>query len=322
MLKRGIDGADDGAGEGVVVGEVVGAGDGVGVPGVVLLDVREVGVGGVGVVEGVHGVLLGVLGVLQGWLSDERFSESRLVVLTRGVVPVVVGERVDGLVDGGVWGLVRSAQSENPGRFLLVDMDMDVDAGGDVDVDAGVGGVEHGDDVGGDVDVDAGGGGVGLGVLLSAAVASGEPQLAVRGGVLLVPRLMRVGVGDGGVGVSGLGGGASEDTIGNGNGNGNGVGVGGGSVLVTGGTGGLGGVLARHLVVEHGVRSLVLVSRRGLDAPGAVELEEELVGLGARVEIVACDVSDRVGCRAFWIMCLGSSRCVGWCMLRGFLMMV
>ncbi|BBB01295.1 polyketide synthase [Actinacidiphila reveromycinica] len=69
--------------------------------------------------------------------------------------------------------------------------------------------------------------------------------------------------------------------------------VGEGAVLVTGGTGGLGGVVARHLVVEHGVRDLVLVSRRGLGAPGAEELVAELSGRGARVEVVACDVSDR-----------------------------
>ncbi len=72
------------------------------------------------------------------------------------------------------------------------------------------------------------------------------------------------------------------------------VAVGGeGTVLVTGGTGRLGGLVARHLVSAHGVRDLVLTSRRGSDAPGAVELEAELSGLGARVRIVECDVSDR-----------------------------
>ncbi|MCW8103693.1 KR domain-containing protein, partial [Streptomyces tauricus] len=66
-----------------------------------------------------------------------------------------------------------------------------------------------------------------------------------------------------------------------------------GWVLVTGGTGGLGALVARHLVVVHGVRRLVLVSRRGLGAPGAGVLCAELAGLGAEVEVVACDVSDR-----------------------------
>ena len=66
-----------------------------------------------------------------------------------------------------------------------------------------------------------------------------------------------------------------------------------GSVLVTGGTGGLGALVARHLVVERGVGSLVLVSRSGLGAVGAVGLVRELEGLGARVSVVSCDVSDR-----------------------------
>ena len=66
-----------------------------------------------------------------------------------------------------------------------------------------------------------------------------------------------------------------------------------GRVLVTGGTGGLGAVVARHLVVSHGVGEVVLTSRRGLAAPGAVGLRDELVGLGARVWVEACDVSDR-----------------------------
>ncbi|RNG39453.1 KR domain-containing protein, partial [Streptomyces botrytidirepellens] len=60
-----------------------------------------------------------------------------------------------------------------------------------------------------------------------------------------------------------------------------------GTVLVTGGTGGLGAVVARHLVTVHGVRDLLLLSRRGVGAPGAVELRDELAGLGARVRIAA-----------------------------------
>ncbi|TDT97690.1 polyene macrolide polyketide synthase [Streptomyces sp. 846.5] len=66
-----------------------------------------------------------------------------------------------------------------------------------------------------------------------------------------------------------------------------------GTVLVTGGTGGLGALVARHLVVEWGVRHLVLASRRGLAAPGAGELASELAALGAEVSVVACDAADR-----------------------------
>ncbi|WP_416975921.1 SDR family NAD(P)-dependent oxidoreductase, partial [Streptomyces sp. 4F14] len=68
--------------------------------------------------------------------------------------------------------------------------------------------------------------------------------------------------------------------------------VGDGTVLVTGGTGTLGGLLARHLVDRHGVRHLLLVSRRGPDAPGAAELVAELESVGASVTVVACDMSD------------------------------
>ena len=71
-----------------------------------------------------------------------------------------------------------------------------------------------------------------------------------------------------------------------------------GTVLVTGGTGGLGAVLAQHLVTRHGVTDLVLTSRRGPDAPGAAELAEELTGLGATVRIEACDAADRAALAA------------------------
>ncbi len=66
-----------------------------------------------------------------------------------------------------------------------------------------------------------------------------------------------------------------------------------GSVLVTGGTGTLGGLTARHLTIAHGVRHLVLVSRRGPAAPGAAALAADLAGLGAHVTVTACDAADR-----------------------------
>ncbi|WKU48879.1 SDR family NAD(P)-dependent oxidoreductase [Streptomyces sp. VNUA116] len=66
-----------------------------------------------------------------------------------------------------------------------------------------------------------------------------------------------------------------------------------GTVLITGGTGGLGRELARHLVAERGAKHLILASRSGPDAPGAAELRDELAGLGAEAAVVACDVADR-----------------------------
>ncbi|MFG3702744.1 type I polyketide synthase [Micromonospora sp. NPDC047620] len=69
--------------------------------------------------------------------------------------------------------------------------------------------------------------------------------------------------------------------------------LGDGTVLVTGGTGALAAVVAEHLVTAYGARSLLLVSRRGPAAPGAEALTERLTGLGARVDVVAADVTDR-----------------------------
>ncbi|SCG79560.1 type I polyketide synthase, partial [Micromonospora humi] len=66
-----------------------------------------------------------------------------------------------------------------------------------------------------------------------------------------------------------------------------------GTVLLTGGTGVLGGLFAEHLVNVHGVRDLVLVSRRGPDAPGAGDLVGRLEEAGAEVRVVAADVADR-----------------------------
>ncbi|MEW9522037.1 type I polyketide synthase [Streptomyces tubercidicus] len=66
-----------------------------------------------------------------------------------------------------------------------------------------------------------------------------------------------------------------------------------GTVLVTGGTGGLGALVARHLVTEHGVRHLLLASRRGPQAPGVDVLRDELAALGAEVTFAACDTADR-----------------------------
>ncbi|MDS1272679.1 SDR family NAD(P)-dependent oxidoreductase, partial [Lipingzhangella sp. LS1_29] len=64
-----------------------------------------------------------------------------------------------------------------------------------------------------------------------------------------------------------------------------------GTVLVTGGTGALGARIARHLVQRHGVANVLLVSRRGTEAPGATQLHHELTELGATVTIAAADLS-------------------------------
>ncbi len=200
----------------------------------------------------------GVLSVVQEWLAEERLRGSRLVVITRGAVNACPGDGVDGLLGAGVWGLLRSAQMEHPGEILLIDVD---------------GGEESWGALGG-------------------AVAGEEPQLAVRAGETLAPRLTRtsrppVGAGDGTPAGAGDGTPASDGDRASSSLDPE------RSVLITGGTGLLGGLLARHLVANHGVRSVLLTSRRGPRAPGAAELQGELESLGARVSVVACDVGDR-----------------------------
>ena len=65
------------------------------------------------------------------------------------------------------------------------------------------------------------------------------------------------------------------------------------TVLITGGTGGLGALVARHLVETHGARHLLLASRSGAGASGVEGLVAELEALGASVGVEACDVSSR-----------------------------
>ncbi|MER6385814.1 type I polyketide synthase, partial [Streptomyces sp. NPDC001127] len=104
---------------------------------------------------------------------------------------------------------------------------------------------------------------------------SGESQVVVRGGAVYGARLVRTPV-------------AQDDEAQPAS-----VFSAEGMVLVTGATGTLGGLFARHLVTEHGVRRLLLTSRRGEQAPGAGELAAELTALGAEVTVAACDVADR-----------------------------
>ncbi|MEU9116401.1 type I polyketide synthase [Streptomyces sp. NPDC048483] len=188
--------------------------------------------------HGVRTLAAEVLEAVQTWLAEERFASSCLAVVTRRAVAASGREDVN-LRHAPVWGLVRAAEAENPGRFVLIDVD-------DAHVD---------DD------------------RLAAAARSGEAEVALRSGRALVPRLARIPE------VPEAGRAASWRR--------------GGTVLVTGGTGGLGALVARHLVTVHGVRGLVLASRRGPDAPGAQELRAELTRLGAEVTVAACDAADR-----------------------------
>ncbi|WP_420824713.1 SDR family NAD(P)-dependent oxidoreductase [Streptomyces spiramenti] len=181
-----------------------------------------------------HTVAERMLTDVKGWLAEGRLAHTRLVVLTTRATGA--GSPIDP-ASAPLWGLLRAAQAEHPERFVLVDTD-----GTDASARA-----------------------------LPEALATAEPELALREGVPYVPRLTRAEPVP-----------ASGDETGRFP----------GTVLITGGTGGLGRALARHLVTVHGARRLLLVSRRGADAPGATGLRDELGALGAEITLAACDAAD------------------------------
>ncbi|MET9294829.1 SDR family NAD(P)-dependent oxidoreductase [Streptomyces sp. NPDC003077] len=190
----------------------------------------------------VRAALTELTGYLRGWLTDQRFAGSLLVVRTERALGVRAGDEPD-LVLSAAWGLARSAQNEYPGRLLLVDVDEPADAA--------------------------------LRDAVAVASAAREPQVALRAGELLVPRLHRE---DGPAPSDGGQAARTPDPD--------------GTVLITGGLGSLGRTLARHLA-SRGARRLLLLSRRGAQTPGAAELVAELAGLGAHAEVARGDVARR-----------------------------
>ncbi|WP_422070675.1 type I polyketide synthase [Streptomyces hoynatensis] len=187
------------------------------------------------------------LAVLRDWLAAEPLAGSRLTVLTRLAQPVS-GPQEAAALDvpaAALWGLVRAAAAEHPGRFALLDWD-----GTPASLRA-----------------------------LPAALATGEPQLALREGRLYVPRLARL------LRETAAGPEAAEETR---------PLDPEGTVLITGGLGTLGVLVARHLVAAHGARRLLLAGRRRPSAAVARRLRAELTELGAQqVTLASCDVADR-----------------------------
>ncbi len=218
-------------------------------------------------------ILEQALKLVRDWLSETRPEGSRLVLVTKRTVSTSSEEGIADLAAAPLWGLVRSAQSEHPARFVLLDLDEDPDEPTDLDA-------------------------------LAATLDRSEPQIALRAGELLAPRLTRVKEAPtqivspaGDEEPSGLAGEESSGLPGDPEQSVAAIGLTAsgqpGSVLITGGSGLIGAALAKHLVGEHGVRSVMLAGRRGRQAPGAKSLEAELSELGAQVKILACDVSDR-----------------------------
>jgi 5-hydroxydodecatetraenal polyketide synthase CpkA len=198
------------------------------------------------VVLGGSGALAAALGaralaLVQAWLGTPRLSATELVVVTRQAAAAGPDEGVDALGAAAVWGMLRATRAEYPDRVVRV--------------------------------LDLGSEAPDPWLIRRALAATGEPELALRGGQARAPRLC---VADGQEQAAPM----RLDVN--------------GTALITGGTGELGRRVARHLVSAYGVRHLVLTSRRGLDAPDAAALAELLRAAGAEtVQVVACDVADR-----------------------------
>ncbi|NKQ27922.1 type I polyketide synthase, partial [Streptomyces galbus] len=222
------------------------AASGTGVPPVVFAVVDGAGTDGDTPPAAAGHRLRRVLRWTREWLLDDRFSASRLVVVTREALQDGPAPRTDPAATA-VWGFLRSAQTEPPGRFTLLDTDDRAESW----------------------------------ARIPAAAATGEEQLRLSAGTVTVPRLTRPAA-------------ASRSPVPD---RGRPA-LGSGTVLITGGTSGLGALLARHLVERHGVRRLLLTSRRGTTAPAVDGLRAALTGAGAHVEVAACDVTDRAAVAA------------------------
>ncbi|WP_211240832.1 type I polyketide synthase [Hamadaea tsunoensis] len=209
---------------------------------------------------------------IQEWLSTDRADADRLVV----TVPV-------GLAAAAVRGLVRSAAAEHPGRILMVERAdttrADTTRADTTRADTEGADTEQADAERADTTQGADPADEGLQAVVAAAFAAGETEIRLTGAGALVPRLARFRPA-----ADPAPAGFSWPTT--------------GTVVVTGGTGGLGALVARHLVAAHGVRKLLLISRRGPGAPGADTLIADLTAAGARVKAVAADVADRAALAA------------------------
>jgi acyl transferase domain-containing protein/NADP-dependent 3-hydroxy acid dehydrogenase YdfG/acyl carrier protein len=206
---------------------------------------------------------------IQQWLALDDLDDARLVIVSRGAVVVHPGDRVADLPAAAAWGLVRSAQSENPGRIILADLptapfNTAADAGSAADnADAATTELAEAEQLAAAIGV------------LAAALGADEPEFAIRGGRGLGRRLVRPSAAP----ITSQ----PRDT----------ADAAPGTVLITGGTGTLAGLVARHLATTGRARRLLLVGRRGPLAAGAANLAAALAETGdADVQIVACDVAD------------------------------
>ncbi|MEE3643219.1 MULTISPECIES: type I polyketide synthase [unclassified Brenneria] len=200
--------------------------------------------------DDIHQPLRQLLDLVQNWLAAPQTAHCPLAVVTQHAVATHDGEDVPNLTQSPLWGLLRTAQCEHPGRFLLLDVD-DLDASWPQ-----------------------------LSTAVGVALAR-EPQLALRRGGLLAPRLVKTSAARTAAHQEESSALMPPRPL-----------APEGTVLITGGTGALGKTVAKHLAEKHGIRHILLASRTGPDAPGADDVIKDLVGLGVAVTITACDIAD------------------------------
>ncbi|MFJ8754950.1 beta-ketoacyl synthase N-terminal-like domain-containing protein, partial [Streptomyces sp. NPDC102441] len=192
---------------------------------------------GAGLADATASAVARVGDAVRGWLTDGRSASTRLVLVTRTAVATGPGDGAPGPVSGAVRGLLRSLQREHPGRLGLLDLGPATES------------LQK----------------------LPLALACDQPELALRTGRILVPRLVRAVP-------------PAEPVP---------VWETGGSVLVTGAADHRVAALARHLVAAHRVRHLVLAVPAGTADTWSEDAAASVRALGADVTVTGCDLTDR-----------------------------
>ncbi|MBI4852597.1 MAG: amino acid adenylation domain-containing protein [Acidobacteria bacterium] len=176
---------------------------------------------------------------LQTLLTNKHLLGSELIWITRHAIATSSDDQLTDLNYSALWGLLRSARNEHPDRLVrLIDIDDQTDEQ----------------------------------TLINALKVNSEPEITVRNGRLLAPRLISY---------------QHKSSV-----NQQYQPLDNGTILITGGTGEIGSLIAKHLVNNYGAKHLLLTSRQGMAAPRAEALKAALEQQNANVEIAACDVAD------------------------------
>lgn len=212
-------------------------------------------------VTAAHAITAVLLGEVQAWAA--HFAESRLVLLTQRAVSAGTMKGALDLGCAPLWGLLRTVRAEYPDRQVqLLDWDGSVDS---------------------------------QRLLGAALLATDQPEAVLREKGRFVPNLVRASMRellspDRAASAAAEPASTAERAAR--------LPLPEGTVLISGGTGGLGARVACHLARCYGVRDFMLTSRQGMAAEGAAELVAELAALGCRTTVAACNMNDRAAVAA------------------------